>query len=744
MTSKGYQFGTFKGVFTPSLLTILGVIMYLRFGWVLANVGLAETLMIVTISTLITFFTGLSISALATNMKIGGGGAYFMISRSLGLEIGAAVGIPLFLAQSIGISFYIAGFSESVANILPSNFLESISSTGYRPETVLGILTLLFLTFLAYISADIALKSQFFIFGLIAASLIAFFLGSNICSPNSADTSGHITTGLPFWYVFAVFFPAATGIEAGLGMSGDLKNPAKSLPLGTLSAIFTSYIIYILIPVFLSIKVHDSNLLLNDPLIMKKVALFGWIIVLALWGASLSSAMGSLLGAPRTLRALSNDKIVPAFIGKSFGRGGDPRIAVCISFLIALCGIIAGNLNFIAPVLSMFFLTSYCLLNASAAFEGLVATPSWRPKFRVHWLISMAGAVMCVFVMLKINSTATIIAAVLSFMIYYLMKRRSLHADWGDVRYGILMLAAKNIIYRLSEKNQDERSWRPNLLVLTGEISKRWYLIELADDISQKRGFLTVAAIVKKDLPNDRIESIRSIIKNNLKERGISAIIKIASAQEISEGIINLINYYGFGPIKPNTILVGETEEEKNFERYSEMVQKICNSNKNLLIVREKDITGGSEMKHDFIDIWWGKSRNNVPLMIAIAQLLRYGEKWKNARLTIKTIVNSEESRSDTISNLTSYVSHARIDATVEVIVNKEGREFMEVIKESSSHANLILIGMKHFEKDDTVKSYSDYYRDFLKKTDEFPMLIGVLASENMDFEKIFKNQILD
>jgi amino acid permease len=214
---SGYQFGTFKGVFTPSLLTILGVIMYLRLGWVLGHVGLLTTLVIVTLATSITFLTALSLSALATNMKVGGGGAYYIISRSLGVEAGAAIGLPLYLAQALGISFYIAGFSESVVQVFPQS-----------DATTVGLVTLVGLTALVYFSADLALKSQFIIMAAIAASLVSFFMGGPVEAVGTPADAAPLAR-LSFWPVFAVFFPAVTGIEAGIAMSGDLKNPAKSL-----------------------------------------------------------------------------------------------------------------------------------------------------------------------------------------------------------------------------------------------------------------------------------------------------------------------------------------------------------------------------------------------------------------------------------------------------------------------------------------------------------------------------------
>ena len=234
----------FKGVYIPSTLTILGVIMYLRMGWVVGNVGLLQTLLIVTISTMITLITSLSISATATNMKVGGGGAYYMISRSLGVEGGAAIGIPLFLSQALGISFYIVGFSDSIADQIP-----------FISPLILRIATLAILTALAYISADLALKVQVWVFVAIILSIFPLCLvGKNqtllLMPPKSLNASQLVG----FWAVFAVFFPAVTGILTGVSMSGDLKNPAFSIPWGTLAAVATGYVVYMFIPILLIFK----------------------------------------------------------------------------------------------------------------------------------------------------------------------------------------------------------------------------------------------------------------------------------------------------------------------------------------------------------------------------------------------------------------------------------------------------------------------------------------------------------
>jgi len=465
MQTSGY--GTFKGVFVPSILTILGIILYLRLGWVLGNVGLAQTLIIVTIASAITFITGLSIAATATNMKVGGGGAYYLISRSLGVEPGAAVGLPLFLAQALGISFYIAGFSESVVALIPAStagmpdIIAQLLEIARNP-VILSTVTLVALALIAFFSTNAALKVQFIILLLIIGSLVALFLGNPEYAPPE-NWSG-IPQKESFWFVFAVFFPAVTGIEAGIAMSGDLKDPGKSLPWGTISAVVVGYIVYMAIPVVLYFRVDEATLIM-DNMVIQKVSAYGPIIVAAIWGASLSSALGAILGAPRTLQALARDRVVPRVLGIGSGEKDEPRIATILTFVVALLGISLGSLDAIAPILSMFFLTSYGALNMIAGLEGVIANPSWRPTFKTPWMLSIVGAFACFAVMFMINAGATIMAIGCTVGVYYFMQARNMTAHWGDMRRGIMMYLARFSIYSLESLPSDAKTWRPNALV---------------------------------------------------------------------------------------------------------------------------------------------------------------------------------------------------------------------------------------------------------------------------------------
>jgi amino acid transporter len=729
---KGYSFGTFKGVYTPSVLTIFGVIMYLRFGWVLGNVGLAGTLLIVTMATAITFLTGLSISAMATNMKVGGGGAYYIISRSLGIEAGAAIGLPLFFARAFGVAFYIAGFTEALMTVVnPLPMLDPAIAAK-----VISAATLVLLTALAYFSADLALKVQFVIFAAIGVSLVSFFMGNPAPEALAIPANTIIPPKAAFWVVFAVFFPAVTGIEAGLGLSGDLKDPAKSLPRGTLYAIGTGYLVYMAMPVFLHVRVPDGNLLLIDSSIMTTVARWSIPIVIGVFAASLSSALGSLLGAPRTLQALAIDRVIPRFIGKGFGKDkADPRIATAISFAVALGAVLLGDLDLIAPILSMFFLLSYGLLNLSAGLEGLIESPSWRPKFKVKYGVSLLGAAACFTAMLMIDAGATIIAIVVTSLVFYLIKRRQLNAHWADMRYGILALLVRFAIHRLYKLKPDERTWRPNILALSGSPKSRWHLIEMAHSLAQHSSALTISSILPvEDWSAAKVHSMETSMRDYLAKREVEAMVKIFPSPDMLTGASALVRAYGYGPLTPNTILLGDTENRENFTEFAELIKLIYRTERNLIMLKES----GREPSAEAIEIhvWWGGNKDNIGLILTLAYQIQKSAIWKQSKLHIKTIVSSEGEQGAAKERLDNFIEEQRIPAETEVLI-KHQSSFYDIIRQVSANAGLVFMGMRPPKKDETDDEYGSYYGTLMEASSQMPPLAFVLAAENIEFRKV-------
>ena len=720
---RGYGFGTFKGVFTPSLLTILGVIMYLRLPWVVGSVGLWPAVLIITMAVAITLLTGLSIAALATNMRIGGGGAYYMISRSLGLEAGAAVGLPLFLAQSLGVSFYVAGFTEVVIGYFPD----------LSPLTV-GVATLMALTLLAYASADLALKSQFAILALLIASLVSLFAGA---PPLMSEAPvGDPLPAAPFWVTFAVFFPAVTGIEAGLGMSGDLARPERSLPRGTLAAILVGYLVYLAIPVFLAAVVEPNDLLLADTLIVTRVARWPEAIIVGILGATLSSALGALLGAPRTLQSLAQDAVLPRVIGRGFGARNDPRLATVIAFAIALVGITLGNLNAIAPVLSMFFLTSYAVLNLSAAIEGAIAGPAWRPSFRVPWWVSLLGFFACVGAMLMIDAGATFVAAFASVLVYHAVQRRRLTAQWGDVRYGALVLVARLVLEQLARKPTSARSWNPNVLVLSGALEERWHLVVIGRALAGEGGLLTVAAVVDEEGPGfAAADRVHREIEDYLVAQRVPALVKVQTDADTADGMIALVKSYGFGPLVPNTILLGKASSPPDQLKHAELLSLVQRQRRNLVIVHEGEGVP-TLRKARRIDLWWKGHGPNLGLMLALTFLLRRTPAWEAADVMVWRIVENEADVTAATAALEEAVAGAQFATRVQVVV-RAGEPF-DTIGRHCGSTDLLFLGLRPRAAEESMTGYAAYYHSLTRRTRGFPPTILVTAGEPVDLQRLF------
>lgn len=728
--------GTFGGVFTPSILTILGVIMYLRFGWVVGNAGLIGTLIIVTISTGITFLTALSVCAIATDKVVRTGGAYYMISRSLGIETGGAVGISLYFAQAVSVALYTIGFAESVVNAKIDMFGSSfnLQSWGLNQTYVALIITIL-VGILAITSAELAIKAQYFIMAAIAISLLAFILGSPLpgIEPQwlSAPT---VSTPVPFWTVFAVFFPAVTGIMAGVNMSGDLKDPIKSLPLGTLAAVGVGYIIYMILPIFMALRADTASLIDPDVFVMQKTAFrgLGFTMLLGVWGATLSSAIGSILGAPRVLQALARDGVLPPmfnWLGKGHGANDEPRNGTLVSLGIAIAAVCVGDLNLIAPVLSMFFLTTYLVLNVSAGIEGFLQSPSFRPSFRVHWSLSLLGAIGCLGVMFLINAFATFCAAVIVSGIYIWLQRRELETTWGDVRRGMWMALISQGIFQIEEE-EDPKNWRPHILVLSGAPQKRMSLIELADGFSHNRSLMTVSSVLpsgSRDLQQQ--QKLEKTIYEYLRKRGIKALARVVTADDPFEGAVRLVETYGLGPLVPNTVVMGDSEQPESRTAFCNAIAEIHGSRRNLVIFHENQQYGfGFRRK---IDVWWSGMQANGSLMLLLAYLLRTDINWRNARIYLKLVVPNQAAAAAAKDNLHNFSENLRIDVIPKVIV-ADGRPFDEILQQSSGSSDLVFLGMASPAAD-----FTEYYEKLQLRVAKLPSTVFVLAAPDFAFGQV-------
>ncbi|NER35495.1 MAG: amino acid permease [Oscillatoria sp. SIO1A7] len=722
--ASGAGLGTFGGVYTPSILTILGVIMYLRFGWVVGNVGLLGTLVIVTLATSITFLTSLSVSAIATDRTVRTGGAYYMISRSLGIETGGAVGIPLYFAQAISVALYTIGFTESIIEAFPA--LESV-------QKIIALGTTFAVAILALVSARTAIRAQYFIMAAIALSLLSFTLGHPIENSTIEILGAKPENPEEFWVVFAVFFPAVTGIMAGVSMSGDLRDPAKSIPTGTLAAVGTGYLVYMSLPVVLAMRAGPEALI-ADPLIMEKMALWGPAILLGVWGATLSSALGSILGAPRVLQALARDGILPRWmrsLGSGSGPDDEPRTATFVTLAIASVAVVLGDLNLIAPVLSMFFLTTYLVLNVAAAVEGFLQSPSFRPAFRIHWSLSLLGAIGCIAVMFLINPVATVVAATIVLGVYFWLERRELESAWGDVRRGLWMELVRAGIFQIGDE-PDTKNWRPHLLVLSGAPMRRWPLIELAAAFTHHRGLITVSSVLPENSRDaSRQAGLESKIREYLDKRGVQGLVRLVTAPDPFAGAERLVEVYGLGPLVPNSILLGDSEEPTHRSRYCQMIANFHRAKRNVIILRDDRYRGFGLRKR--IDVWWGGLQANGGLMLLLAYLLRTSHEWRNAKVHLKLVVPNETAAQAAGANLEKMVQQLRIGALPQVLISG-GQPFDEILHESSVGADLVFLGMAKPKEN---FNFTSYYESLQARAAGLPSTAFVLAAPDFAFEEV-------
>ena len=419
------KFGTFGGVFTPTLLTILGVIMYLRLGWVVGNAGLLGAWLIIIISFLITLCTALSMSAITTNIRIGAGGAYAIVSQALGLEVGGSLGIPRYISQGLAVTMYIFGFREGWMSIFPEH-----------NAFLVDIVVFLSLFSIAYISANLAIKTQFIIMGVIVLSLvsivIAAYEGSMEIPTSNAlkwgSFKGSIENGFSgsnFWLVFAVFFPAATGIMAGANMSGELKDPKRSIPVGTLWAIGVSFVIYMLLAFWIARSATESELL-NNYYIMVEKAYFGPLIVAGILGATFSSALASIVGSSRILFAMGEHKVLPYSNFLSWqSANGQPRNAMIVTGILIFATMLLRNINAVAPLVTLFFLITYAMINIVVIIEQRLGLISYRPVFKINKWVPWFGLISSILAMFIINPTVSLI----SIMIPIFQRHRNTYCN---------------------------------------------------------------------------------------------------------------------------------------------------------------------------------------------------------------------------------------------------------------------------------------------------------------------------
>jgi len=724
------KFGAFAGVFTPSILTILGVIMYIRLGWVVGNAGLFGAIIIILIAHVIAVTTGLSVSSVATDKKIGAGGIYYILSRSMGIPIGGSIGIALYVGTAFSIALYLIGFAESFNGFF--GFEMSINS--FR---ITGTIALLVLTILALISTSVALKAQFLILAAIVISLISIFFGTSEYAPESVHLfSTQDSASLEI--VFAIFFPAVTGFTAGIAMSGDLKDPKKSIPNGTLLAIGVGLIVYLVLAVFIAFNIN-SEVLKTDYNILMKMALFTPAVVAGIWGATLSSALGGILGGPRILQAMSIDKVTPRVFGKGKGVNNEPVYALFMVFIIAEAGILIGELDVIARIVSMFYLTAYGFINISYFLESW-ANPDFQPTFKIKRWIGLLGFVACFGVMFKLDMIAMLGALAVIAGLYFWLQRKEVHLQSNDVWQSVWENVVNKGLKKIDAKVDENSNWNPNIILFSGESAHQSYLLELGKAVSGRTGIVTnFKLILDKDNSKPPLRKTEQIIRDNLfAELGIFA--RQVKVDNIYSGITNIATTFGFSGVEPNTIMMGWPKGLESSAEYSKMTETLLHLDYNLLYLDfDREAKFGN---HHTVDLWWRETDSkNAEMMLNIARFIIASPRWNNTNIRVLFVNNNNVEKDIIHSKIYKLIEDLRVNVVIEIINNAvEQKPFYDLIKQQSSTTDLTLVGIPNYK--------IEKQAEFVLKTNDLFETIGstllVKAAHNfnvldLDFTKYSK-----
>ncbi|XP_025829550.1 solute carrier family 12 member 2-like [Agrilus planipennis] len=638
-TDGQLKFGWIKGVLIRCILSIWGVMLFLRLSWVVSQSGIGEGLLLIFITSVVTTVTALSMSAISTNGIIKGGGTYYMISRSLGPGFGGSIGLVFSLANAVAAAMNVVGFCETLGSLLRKFDLQIVDG-GVQDIRINGLITIVVLTLIVIVGMEWEAKAQIALLVILVVAIFDFIIGS-IIGPTSdeARAKGFIGYNLSlinenffsayteegngekynFFKVFAIFFPSATGILAGANISGDLRDPQKAIPKGTLLAILITTVVYMLIAVLAgAVVVRDATGsvtdyfngtfrdclpgeclygLHNNAQIIELVAWIGPLIYAGCFAATLSSALASLVSAPKVFQALCNDKLYPyiEWFGKGYGQNNEPIRGYILCFFIVIGFVLIGELNLIAPLISNFFLAAYTLINFATFHASLVKPIGWRPTFKYYnmWL-SLFGSIMCVFIMFLISWWNALITMAVLLALYLIVCYRKPDVNWGSTTQAQSYKEALKAVYSLNLVEEHVKNYRPQILVLSGMPSSRPALVDFANLLTKNMSLLVCGNIIREPIS----EKARMVLNANayswLEKHKIKAFYTHVDGLSFKDGAQSILKSCGIGKLKPNILLMGyktkwSTCPREDLDMYFDVLHIALDCHMGVGILRIKD-----------------------------------------------------------------------------------------------------------------------------------------------------------
>ena len=703
-TTGKKRFGMAPVYFT-AVSTILGAILFLRFGFAVGTLGFWGTMLIILMGHAVTIPTALAISELATNKRVEGGGEYFIISRSFGLNIGATIGIALFLSQAISVAFYIIAFTESFEFLF--NFVADRFSV-ILPRQVISLPVMLVLGLLILRKgSNTGVKTLYVVVAILFITLIMFFLGkpaAETLAPGQLPAGDMRNMG-DFFLVFAIVFPAFTGMTAGVGLSGNLRDPAKSIPAGTILATVTGLVVYIFVIYKLAISA-SAEAMLENQLIMGKIAIGGALIVpLGLAASTLSSALGSVMVAPRTLQALANDTSFPSmrlnrWLAADRNHDGEPVNATLVTLLIAFVFVALGNVNAVAEIITMFFLVTYGSLCLISFLNHFGSSPSYRPSFKSRWYFSLTGFIVSVIVMFRINTlyaitATTVIVLIYTYINHYHKNRQGLESLFANTLFQINRNL--QVFLQKSENKKKEKEWRPGVICISKDSFKRERAFRLLNWLSYRYGFSTylhrIDGYYSKATSRQAGEELARLIEIYETSHNHVYVDTIISPSYTS-AIVQAIQVPGISGME-NNMVVFEYDKE-NPENLGEIIDNIRlikagNFDICLLASAAKDMTYSKGI-HVWIDF---NEPENASLLILLSFIISGHPDWRKSFIRVFGTCRPglcDETRRE----LSDLIISGRLPITennIEIIEVETGSSVKSLINDRSSTAALVMTG---------------------------------------------------
>ncbi|XP_027770459.1 cation-chloride cotransporter 1 isoform X3 [Solanum pennellii] len=719
--------GTLMGVFVPCLQNIMGIIYYIRFSWIVGMAGIGESLLLVAFCGSCTFLTTISLSAIATNGAMKGGGPYYLIGRALGPEVGVSIGLCFFLGNAVAGAMYVLGAVETFLDAVPAagilrETVTRVNGTDIAPITrpslhdlqIYGIVVTILLCFIVFGGVKIINRVAPAFLVPVVFSLVCIFSGillarngrpaagiTGLSSESFKDNWGPAyqrtsNAGIPdpngkiYWSFNALvglFFPAVTGIMAGSNRSASLKDTQRSIPIGTLAATLTTSALYLVSVLFFG-SVATRDKLLTDRLLTASIAWpFPAIVYVGIILSTLGAALQSLTGAPRLLAAIANDDILPVLNYFKVVDGGEPHVATFFTAFICIGCVVIGNLDLISPTITMFYLLCYAGVNLSCFLLDLLDAPSWRPRWKFHhWSLSLVGALLCIVIMFLISWTFTVVSLALASLIYYYVSIKGKAGDWGDGFKSAYFQLALRSLRSLGASQVHPKNWYPIPLIfcrpwgkLPENVPCHPKLADFANCMKKKgRGMSIFISIIDGDY-HERVEDAKAACKQlstYIDYKQCEGVAEIVVAPNMSEGFRGIVQTMGLGNLKPNIIVMRYPEiwRRENLIEIPATFVGIINdcivANKAVVIVKGLDEWPNEyQRQYGTIDLYW--IVRDGGLMLLLSQLLLTKDSFEGCKIQVFCIAEEDSDAEGLKADVKKFLYDLRMQAEVIVISMK-------------------------------------------------------------------------